>query len=984
MKRIILLSIITLFSVSTLVQAKNYYIRISTNTSDWSNITADGTHVIVDYTAGTSSLSTIINSYVSNDVVWIAKGTYKITAAIAVKAGMSIVGGFAGSENTVSSRSITDLNANGIVEPWEFTNATEITSDNGTPTFSAMNIGTSVTNATVDGVTIKGITITSTIGQLIKIYDTATGSILKNSILKDCSVSGTIALNGIIYANNGTIQNCLIQGNTITATTSTNSSLGGGISLTSLTTSSTAPQVIGCVICGNKVTNTAGTTTKSKGGGVFVQSYSAALSCKVINCVIYNNEAMTQGGGLYINDAYGEAINCTVAKNTCGQANGGGVYLNGGGLLNNSIVWGNMHNASATATANDIYTSVSNSNQNYLAYGISSGTWGGLTATKILTSGVSADNTTDGSGTLAPKFINPTTAVGAPTDGTTTTAMTQANFKLGATSPGLDYSSNNQLNTLSITTDLMGSSRFMNTTADLGAYELPFLSGSTNVSSLLDCSTCDVNVQNGGTLTIDASATLKSLIIERGGKVTNNSGQTLTASSLTINSDASGTGTYVDNGTTAITTATVNQYLTAGRNWYISSPVSGATSNVFNAVSNGLYYYDETNGATSSLAWPRITDNSTGLTIMKGYVANISGSNPLTVTFTGGTLNTGPKSISGLTSSSTVKQGFNLVGNPYPSFLDWDAATKTNLSSTIWYRSKSTGAYLFQTYNKADGIGTNGATNLIPPMQSFWVLVNPGQTGTLAVDNSMRSHQDQSIASNRLKAPAMSLQQVLRLQVSNGVNSDETIVLFNPNASDAIDDYDSPKMSNNNAAIPELYTFVENKQLVINGLSQIYRNQEIPLGFTTGQSNVFSIKATEINNFGDNTQIILKDNQTNNEWNLTDGSAYNFSSDISSSITNRFSIVFKSADTSTGNIITGNNLNSIQIYKNDDNKITINCTNGILGQATALVYNEVGQKLDEQTLQNSKTVLSKSFLAGVYIVNVNVNGKSTTQKVVIK
>jgi hypothetical protein len=941
---------------------------MATNASDWSNITADDTHVIVDYTAGTD-LAALINAYVATDIIWVAKGTYTISTTISLKANQSLFGGFAGTESSLADRAISDLDGNGLVEPWEFTNATEITSS--TPVVNSFLFGT---NAIIDGITVRDIHNTSsTTGAttVMYIYSGVSGCILRNLTMKNCYVSSSTASPYIINASNGTLQNCLIQNNSIEVTTGgTGTSFGGGLFLSSAST-----KAIGCVIRGNKSINV--TATKAKGGGVFMQT-----GAKLINCVVYNNESQYYGGGVFCNDVNSEVINCTIAKNKAGGGSGGGVYMNGGGIVYNTIVWGNIYNST---TANDIYSSASSATVNNLAYGIGSGTFTASPLNvKILTSGASADNTTDGSGTLAPKFINPTTAVGAPTDGTTTTAMTQANFKLGATSPGLDYSSNNQLNTLSITTDLMGSSRFMNTTADLGAYELPFLSGSTNVSSLLDCSTCDVNVQNGGTLTIDASATLKSLIIERGGKVTNNSGQTLTASSLTINSDASGTGTYVDNGTTAITTATVNQYLTAGRNWYISSPVSGATSNVFNAVSNGLYYYDETNGATSSLAWPRITDNSTGLTIMKGYVANISGSNPLTVTFTGGTLNTGPKSISGLTSSSTVKQGFNLVGNPYPSFLDWDAATKTNLSSTIWYRSKSTGAYLFQTYNKADGIGTNGATNLIPPMQSFWVLVNPGQTGTLAVDNSMRSHQDQSIASNRLKAPAMSLQQVLRLQVSNGVNSDETIVLFNPNASDAIDDYDSPKMSNNNAAIPELYTFVENKQLVINGLSQIYRNQEIPLGFTTGQSNVFSIKATEINNFGDNTQIILKDNQTNNEWNLTDGSAYNFSSDISSSITNRFSIVFKSADTSTGNIITGNNLNSIQIYKNDDNKITINCTNGILGQATALVYNEVGQKLDEQTLQNSKTVLSKSFLAGVYIVNVNVNGKSTTQKVVIK
>jgi len=470
MKKTILLSLFFLLSVCAQVQAKSYYIRISTNTSDWSNITADNVNsFIVDYDAATGSLSTIINAYLASDSVWIAKGTYKISGTIALKSGMIIRGSFAGTESVISARLKSDLDANGLIEPWEFTNTTEITSENSTPTFGAMNFPAAVTYALVDGITIKGVNITSTNSQIVKIFDTATGSIFKNSVVKDCNISGTIALNGAVYANNGTIQNCLIQSNSSTGT-GTTATFGGGINATSVATSTAAPKVIGCVIRGNKTTNTAGTTNKSKGGGIFVQSISAALSCKVINCVIYNNEAMTQGGGLYVNEAYGEVVNCTVAKNYSVSTNGG-IYLNtGGGLLNNIISWGNI---SGTNVANDIHTQTSNSNQNNLAYGVSSGTWGGLTSTKLLTSGATADNSTDGTGTLAPKFLNPTIAAGVPTDGTTTTAMTTANFQLTSSSPCINYADNAKLTALNITIDLLGNPRVVQTTADLGAYELP-------------------------------------------------------------------------------------------------------------------------------------------------------------------------------------------------------------------------------------------------------------------------------------------------------------------------------------------------------------------------------------------------------------------------------------------------------------------------------------------------------------------------------
>ena len=115
----------------------------------------------------------------------------------------------------------------------------------------------------------------------------------------------------------------------------------------------------------------------------------------------------------------------------------------------------------------------------------------------------------------------------------------------------------------------------------------------------------------------------------------------------------------------------------------------------------------------------------------------------------------------------------------------------------------------------------------------------------------MRSHEPAADGNNnRLKAPATSqvAQQVLRMQVSNGVNSDEAIVLFNPNASNGYDAFDSPKMTNANVAIPEIYTLAGTEPLVINGMNSIKYDTEIPVGFTTGQSNQFTISAIETSN----------------------------------------------------------------------------------------------------------------------------------------
>jgi hypothetical protein len=247
----------------------------------------------------------------------------------------------------------------------------------------------------------------------------------------------------------------------------------------------------------------------------------------------------------------------------------------------------------------------------------------------------------------------------------------------------------------------------------------------------------------------------------------------------------------------------------------------------------------------------------------------------------------------------------------------------------------------------------------------------------------MRSHQDQSVTTNRLKAPAVAntAQQVLRLQVSNALNSDEAIVLFNPNASDEFDVYDSEKMSNNDATIPEIYTLAGTEQVAINGLNSIATNPVLPLGFKTGTSNSFTIKATEISNFDSDTKIILKDNVLNTEQDLTDGSAYTFTSDVDST-TSRFSVVFKSVGFTTG-VQTASGDPSTLIYKNANNQIAVNCNGAINDNASITVYNALGQKLELKKITNTTTIIDKAFTSGVYVVTVNNGGKSTTKKVIL-
>jgi M6 family metalloprotease-like protein len=458
------------------------------------------------------------------------------------------------------------------------------------------------------------------------------------------------------------------------------------------------------------------------------------------------------------------------------------------------------------------------------------------------------------------------------------------------------------------------------------------------------------------------------------GTFTNNAGNT----GFVLQSDATGTGTFLDNGTanTAVG-ATVQQYLPSVRNWYTSSPVSGATAPAGNT------YYKYIEAANDGTLWTSVPSGSI-FDVMTGYIVKPDAAT--TFSFSGA-LKTGAQQITGLTSIATAKTGFNLVGNPYPSYVNWMSAAKTNLSTTIWYRTQNlatTPAYVFDTYNETANTGTNNngvaaVTGMIPPMQAFWVKVNAGSPGSLAFDNSMRSHQD--VATNKFRAPAVNAaQQVLRLQVSNGTNSDEAIVLFNANAADGYDAYDSQKMTNANNSIPEIYTFVGTDKLVINGLNSITTNSLVPLGFSTGAANSFSIKASEVSNFDADTKIVLKDNMLKVEQDITDGTPYNFTSDVAS-MDNRFSVVFKSKSSTIG-IDNSAEKETIIVSKNANNQIVvISNTNYQTGVVT--VSNTIGQKLHSATITGITTVITKSFNPGVYLVTVNEGEKHVTKKVII-
>ncbi len=516
-------------------------------------------------------------------------------------------------------------------------------------------------------------------------------------------------------------------------------------------------------------------------------------------------------------------------------------------------------------------------------------------------------------------------------------------------------------------------------TRNFNSANYTFNGGANQVSgNALPATLATLNIQNNsGVFTFtNASTNVTTLNLAPGAKLTINVGQTVNATQLNIQSSAAGTATILNNGTFNPTQTTAQQYVDTIRNWYLSPVVASATPAGIGA--NPIYRWAE-NGTPQN--WIAASSLSKGV----GYILRPASVRSI-FSYTG-ILNDGDISMPLTRTPNTAKAGFNLIGNPYPSFLNVANPINGNalLEKTIWYRTTSTTnnkLYYFETLNTASGIGTNlsgrgTVTGIVPPMQTFWVRAT-GNT-TLNFSNANRSHAGVSPNPLRVTSATADVQQDIRLSVTNGIAMDEAILVFNENATDGLDIYDSEKWTNNNAAIPEIYTKVGNKELAINGMDLPEPVEYINLGFRTTDATVrtYTISLTETTNFEPGTQIILYDGAVPNY--LNPGDSYSF---ISGAINDpdRFTIIIKSPGTSTS--LKNNSAGNVSILTNDQGQVSVFINADIASDAKVTLYTMSGQIVKSQLISASKTNIDAPN--GIYLVKVTNAGHSTSAKVVIQ
>ncbi len=426
---------------------------------------------------------------------------------------------------------------------------------------------------------------------------------------------------------------------------------------------------------------------------------------------------------------------------------------------------------------------------------------------------------------------------------------------------------------------------------DLNSFELTLEKSLTHNGSILsNGGTLDFNGTNN-TQFIYANNTIDidNIIIDNSNDVTISNGSinlygTLylsggtfnTNNSITLISDASGTARIDEITGGAISgSITMQRYINAGAtDWrFLTSAVNNTTLTDFNDdfITSGftgsdfpnwpsaanpwpsIYFYDETTAGIQDNGFTAATNITNSVAVGEGLWIwcgdTITGTQPFTIDMTNPP-NVGSISLpmSYTNSGAPADDGWNMVGNPYPSTLDWDepSITKTNINNAIYIWNPD----LQQFGSYVAGIGTNGGSNNIASSQAFWVQANAAGP-VITVTEASKTSVDGAFLKPAVVQP-------FRLKATNNYGTDEIVINFDNGASNGFDAlFDAEKMSSVNTSLPRVASVMNATEFSINQFP--VQEISVPISITCDLAGLQQISVENVHALGNTSCLILED-----------------------------------------------------------------------------------------------------------------------------
>jgi hypothetical protein len=451
-----------------------------------------------------------------------------------------------------------------------------------------------------------------------------------------------------------------------------------------------------------------------------------------------------------------------------------------------------------------------------------------------------------------------------------------------------------------------------------------------------------------------------------------------------------------------------------------SSPVAGQGVYAFSPTTlpNRFYRYNTTtdgynsiNFNLSNLQYPAplvaplgingTDDNSITFDTAKGYLIRVPWNHPTAPAVFAGQFKGIPNNGNITYSMDLSGEGYNLVGNPYPSklsvvdFIDGNP----NIEGTLYFWRKTndvnattyaTLTKLAYTANTAAG-GDTGTGFFNSGDQANWV-VNVGQgffvqadsaNNQLYFNNEMRrgsNNQDQFFRTNGENASNNDfvVEGVYWLNLSNETSSISQIAVgYSPNSTLGVDRGIDGKNINKDMY---LASQIDGNDFAIQGRSSFVDTDVVPLSFKITTSGNYAISIGQLSGLFSDSQIIyLKDKVLNVTYSLTENGAYNFNS-AAGTFTDRFEVVYTTAALGIDNpTFTANH---VIVYKGDSNQFIVN--SGNVEMSSIKVFDIRGRLLTSQNnINTTQTNVPVEAATQVLLMQItSTDGTIVTKKVI--
>lgn len=487
------------------------------------------------------------------------------------------------------------------------------------------------------------------------------------------------------------------------------------------------------------------------------------------------------------------------------------------------------------------------------------------------------------------------------------------------------------------------------------------LGGTLNLTGILKVTVGQFNT--GGYLTLISTATQTALI------------------------DGSGAGEVLGN-------VTMQRYLPSGFGYkYFSSPFQAATVNEFSndinlgAAFPSFYRYNQN---LLSSGWVNYTNTSWILNPGEGYAANFGSANTAKTVDITGIVNNNTIATSTLYNNNRpYTQGFNLVGNPYPSPIDWNASSgwsRGNIDNAVYYFNTGSSNQYTGTYSTyINGVSSDGvAGNIIGAMQGFFVHVSNGVfpvAATLSLNNNVRINNLSPDFHRRTSSNLPLLRLSAGFEDVTSV-SDPLVVYFEEAATPAFDKAkDALKLFNTDSLVPNLYAIASNAAKLSIAAWPVLPDSTkiIPLGLQLKRAGFITFNARDIENISSGVYVYLLDATTNTYHDLRQHPHFSMYL-ASGEYSNRFFIVFSKTELSSNTAI----VETLNVYS-FNGKLFVNCRLSSGEKGNLVVFNTQGQVVYRQQLSGDGLhEINTNLITGLYIVSLTTKESILSKKVFIE